>query len=174
MFLARTVRDHTSGRLVKPRNPRSAAQLSVRDDTSNLSKTWQTLTPTAIVAFNSYASSTPVKNRLGLSIYLTGINWFVKLNRTIDYLGGTRLLNGVLSSIIFQTYSSLNKIFSTNPFQLVLNLLVPTPSSDVYYLVYVSKPKSAGISSNGQYKLLTSLPSTGVFLTSKAAQMING
>ena len=33
------------------------------------------------VAFNNYAATHPVPNRMGRMTHISGINWFVKLNR---------------------------------------------------------------------------------------------
>ncbi len=71
----------------KGRNPRSIKQLEVRGNTSNLSKTWTTRAVNH-KAFIEYANQVTVQNVLGQPIHISAINWFVKLNKIIDSLGG--------------------------------------------------------------------------------------
>jgi len=65
----------------KPINPNTARQQTVRNSLALLSTRWaQTLTSAQRTAWNLYASSVAMKNRLGESIYLTGFNHYLRSN----------------------------------------------------------------------------------------------
>lgn len=64
-----------------PVNPNSVAQNQVRSILADLTEQWQNqLTPARRQAWSDYAANTPVTNRLGDSIRLTGLNHFVRSN----------------------------------------------------------------------------------------------
>ena len=75
----------------KPVNPKSSNQILVRAVLAELSTRWaQTLTAVQRTAWNLYASSVAMNNRLGESINLTGYNhyirsnsWFLRMGRTL-------------------------------------------------------------------------------------------
>jgi len=75
----------------KPINPNTAKQILVRACLANLTTRWaQTLSPAQRAAWNLYASSVAMKNRLGEVCYFTGMNhyvrsnaWFARMSRTI-------------------------------------------------------------------------------------------
>ena len=65
----------------KPVNPNSAAQVAVRSALSLLTQRWsQTLTAAQRTAWNLYASSVAMTNRLGETINLTGFNHYIRSN----------------------------------------------------------------------------------------------
>lgn len=65
----------------KPVNPNSDAQSNVRESLSFLTELWHSgLTPAQRIAWNTYAASIAMKNRLGETMYLTGFNHFVRSN----------------------------------------------------------------------------------------------
>lgn len=65
----------------KPVNPNSAAQSQIRSAMADLTAAWQsTLTPAQRQAWSDYGQNTPVTNRLGDSITLTGLNHYVRSN----------------------------------------------------------------------------------------------
>ena len=65
----------------KPINPNTARQVLVRSIMANLSTRWsQTLTADQRTAWNLYASSVSMKNRLGEAINLTGFNHYLRSN----------------------------------------------------------------------------------------------
>ena len=64
-----------------PVNPRTALQIAIRAAMAELTARWSTiLTPAQRIAWNLYASSVAMKNRLGESINLTGFNHYIRSN----------------------------------------------------------------------------------------------
>lgn len=65
----------------KPVNPKTALQTTIRAAMALLTTYWaQTLTANQRTAWNLYASSVAMKNRLGEVIYMTGFNHFIRSN----------------------------------------------------------------------------------------------
>jgi len=72
----------------KPINPNSVLQIAARAAVSFLTTYWaQTLTPVQRTAWNLYASSVAMKNKLGETVYLTGANHFVRSNAILQANG---------------------------------------------------------------------------------------
>jgi len=75
----------------KPVNPKSTNQVLVRAVMATLTARWsQTLTAVQRTAWNLYASSVSMSNKLGETIYLSGFNhyirsnhWFARMSRTL-------------------------------------------------------------------------------------------
>ena len=75
----------------KPVNPKTTKQVLVRAVWAMLTTRWaQTLTANQRAAWNLYASSVAMKNRLGEVIYMTGFNhylrsnhWFARMSRPL-------------------------------------------------------------------------------------------
>lgn len=64
----------------KPTNPNSARQVDQRGWLTAAASAWKVLTDTQRAAWNEYAAGTPVMNRLGETVHLTGQNFYMKLN----------------------------------------------------------------------------------------------
>jgi len=74
----------------KPINPATLRQTKMRSALAALTARWsQTLTAAQRTAWNLYASSVAMKNRLGESIYLTGFNHYIRTNSLILQSGLT-------------------------------------------------------------------------------------
>jgi hypothetical protein len=73
--------------LVTPSNPRTAAQLSVREIFTNVAKRWRALTQVQRDAWIAAAEAQKSKSRLGQSGPLTGSQLFVKVNATLAQFG---------------------------------------------------------------------------------------
>ena len=63
-----------------PTNPNSGQQQRARNDFSSASIGWRSLTSLQRAAWESYAAGTPVLNRLGESINVSGFNMYVRTN----------------------------------------------------------------------------------------------
>lgn len=74
-----------------PVNPNTNRQQSVRAAFATATEAWKNLSAIQQGAWTSYANSTPVTNRLGESITLTGHNMYVRTNAFLLGLGGTLL-----------------------------------------------------------------------------------
>ena len=66
---------------VKPKNPNTFTQASVRAGLRQYAATWQTLTQLQIKTWNEAGSTSSVKNKLGTSHDLSGFNLFVAENQ---------------------------------------------------------------------------------------------
>jgi hypothetical protein len=65
----------------KPTNPNTALQVAVREAIAYLTNRWsQTLTAAQRTAWNLYASSVAMKNKLGETTYLSGFNHYIRSN----------------------------------------------------------------------------------------------
>lgn len=69
-----------------PTNPNSGRQQEARTFLGDLAQAWETvLTAPQRALWNTYAQNHPVENSLGQEIFLTGLNWYVKINaRLLD------------------------------------------------------------------------------------------
>jgi len=63
-----------------PTDPQSPGQIVVREAFANMAELWKALTPAARDRWDTYASNTPVKNRVGADITLTGRAHFMRAN----------------------------------------------------------------------------------------------
>ncbi len=73
--------------LVIPTNPRTAAQLGVREIFTSVAKRWRALTQVQRDAWIAAAETQKSKSRLGQSGPLTGSQLFVKVNATLAQFG---------------------------------------------------------------------------------------
>jgi len=79
----------------KPVNPNTANQQVIRGLMATLTTAWsQTLTAAQRTAWNLYASSVSMKNRLGEAVNLTGFNHYLRSNIAIVQAGGTQVDDG--------------------------------------------------------------------------------
>jgi len=74
----------------KPVNPNTALQQAIRAAMATLTARWaQTLTAAQRTAWNLYASSVSMKNRLGEAVNLTGFNHYLRSNIALTQSGLT-------------------------------------------------------------------------------------
>jgi len=79
----------------KPVNPQTARQTSIRSGMAFLTSRWgQTLTAVQRTAWNLYASSVTMTNRLGETINLTGFNHYIRSNMIRKQLAYTIIDDG--------------------------------------------------------------------------------
>lgn len=79
----------------KPVNPKTAGQQACRAAIAFLVDYWaNTLTAVQRTAWNLYASSVAMQNKLGETIYLTGFNHFIRSNSVMARFGGTPIAAG--------------------------------------------------------------------------------
>lgn len=75
-----------------PINRRTTAQSIVRNNFASNSKTWSgSLTAAERAAWNAFAASNPLVNRLGASIKVSGFNMFQKLNQVLSQIGSSNI-----------------------------------------------------------------------------------
>jgi len=72
----------------KPTNPQTQLQTNVREAVQQLSTRWaQTLIAAKRTAWNLYGNSVAMKNKLGETIYLTGMNHYLRSNSFRQIIG---------------------------------------------------------------------------------------
>jgi hypothetical protein len=132
---------------VKPANPKSTAQNTVRTNFTTHSKAWKGLTEAQRQSWLSGAASFPVKNRLGDSITLGGNALYVALNRNLGDVGVSPLSTcpapATTASVAVTTATATN---STQAIVLTLTGAVPANTS---LKLFMSPTVSAGVSNIG-------------------------
>ena len=80
---------------VKPVNPNTALQQAVRNIMGQLTTRWNnTLTAAQRTAWNLYGASVAMTNRLGETVYLSGINHYIRSNLPRIQAGATTIDDG--------------------------------------------------------------------------------
>ena len=72
---------------VKPRNPKSQAQMTSRGAFAHISRSWRGLTDFQRGQWNSYAETHYTSNKLGFKRAISGFHWFMKVNMPLYYMG---------------------------------------------------------------------------------------
>ena len=140
---------------VTPVNPSSTQQQYVRNAFSYLADRWVNgLLQTQRDSWDLYASNVPVTDKMGQSIYLTGMNQYIRSN-TIR-----QQLNNLVGSTAFSLIDDGPNIFTladTDP-NATLTLTAPTTGSLAFndsmdwcsedgaiFALYIGKPQNPGI-----------------------------
>lgn len=76
-----------------PTNPRTAIQEAARTRFASASAAWAALTAGEKQTWANWSAAHPVLNRLGQSMVLAAVNWFVAGKTAMDYCGGTPVSN---------------------------------------------------------------------------------
>ena len=125
-----------------PVNPNSAAQQSVRSAFATASLQWSTLTVSQRAAWEAYAALTPVVNRLGDTITLSGFNWCVAVN-------SFRIRAGTGQQVAAPLTPGLADLGTGNVTSLSvangITLASSAASIDGGYIVSLSPPLSPGV-----------------------------
>jgi hypothetical protein len=156
------------GRTV-PTNPNTARQQDMRSIVGGLTQSWSsTLTEAQRQAWRDYAANVPVVDRLGETMTLSGINWFIKSRAsafqvTNSTLSATASIGGFNAPTTFNTGESVLSVdtfegdFTTPPGTLdiagTFNGVAPT---DGVVAVFIAPPQTAGTRYyKGPYQLAT-------------------
>jgi hypothetical protein len=128
-----------------PTNPNSVRQQAVRAIVATLSQGWATLSAAFQEEWRTYAQEHPVLNSLGQTIYLTGMDWFVKIN--------SRLIDAGAASIseppIGGGPGSLATIDATFASGTTISIaFTPTPATGNRLVTWCSLPQNLGTSPN--------------------------
>jgi len=78
---------------VKPRNPRTSAQMRIRSIVARFAARWRTLTDEQRAAWTRNARSARTRRRLGQSTHLTGCQFYVKINSARAAVGLSPLVD---------------------------------------------------------------------------------
>lgn len=137
-----------------PTQPRTAAQINARARLTSQSAAWRGLTDAQRAAWNAFANSFTVVNRLGTTINLTGAQCFVKINTT-NLLNGAAVVTAppALPAFVACLVTGLTATAGTP----TLKATSVAPAAGTTYMFYVSPQVSAGKSFQGAFAwILTS------------------
>lgn len=154
-----------------PTQPRTAAQLAVRSNLTEVSAAWRGLTDAQRVAWNAYAQAHPRTDSLGQSVKLTGHMAFNAVN-VLNLLIEVAIQTAVPDDTAIATPEISVDDNSHTTFSLVTSAAVP---NDTKIVVYASPPLSPGRSFNGDFRIVNHVmgsPSAGQSLVT-AEQLAN-
>jgi len=131
----------------KPINPNTSRQQAVRASVAELTVRWSsTLTAVQRTAWNLYASSVPMLNKLGETIYLSGFNHFVRSNVALTRGGLTNIDAGPVIFELPPHDPALAFTSSEATGQLSVAFddgFAWCSEDDAYMEIYVGKPQNA-------------------------------
>ena len=128
--------------LVIPTNPRTSAQMGVRDIFSRVAKGWRALTQVQRNAWIAAAAQQKSKSRLGQSGPLTGSQLYVKVNATLSQFGQATV-NTPPSIPAFPALAPQNLVITNTGGVIALRLTCPTDPGEAT-IIRASAPQSAG------------------------------
>ena len=139
-----------------PSNPRTDAQLNIRETFAEVTKAWRALTDVQRAAWASAAQTVMSKSRCGTSGPLTGSQLYTKLNATIALVGGDTMDAPPMPPAF--DHNPVGALHIANDGgDITLKLACPNqPTTDI--LVRATPPVSAGRSTSNDYRILGVLP----------------
>ena len=149
---------------VKPSNPKTKAQMTSRGAFTQISRQWRTLTPFMREEWNKYSSVNPVSNKFGFQIYLSGFNWYMKVNTPLLYMGlETKISPWNVTKIQYPEFGECKSEFDENTSVLnsfKINYTLGSNSPDIYFEIFMSNKVSSGITSinSVSYRYATKIP----------------
>lgn len=131
-------------RFSKPINPSTQAQVNARNRLATQSASWRLLDLAEQLAWNAWALTHPVLDRLGASIVLTGHQAYVKI-LTVSDLMGDNLNNGEPpADPAYPDMGYLGTFADCDEEAIVLTEIAANPATAKFAL-YAAPPVSAGI-----------------------------
>ena len=178
--------------LAIPANPRTAAQMSVRDNLSRVAAKWRALTETQRAEWMAAASAVKSNSRLGQNGALSGFQLFTKINCTLVQFGQEQV-DAPPAHPQFGNLAPQNLVITNTSGVIALKLTCPTnPGENT--IIRASAPVSQGRETCDDFRILgtcpapaagsadiTSLytarygaPAAGMKVFVRASQMVNG
>ena len=147
--------------LAIPANPRSAAQMSVRDNLSHVAAKWRALTEAQRAEWIATASAVKSTSRLGQNGALSGFQLFIKINCTLAQFGGEPVNTPPLRPE-FPNLAPQNLVITNTGGAVALKLTCPTSPGE-NTIVRGSAPVSQGRETCRDFRVLgmCSAPVTG-------------
>ncbi len=142
--------------LAIPANPRTGAQMSVRDNLSRVAAKWRTLTEAQRVEWMAAASAVKSNSRLGQNGTLSGFQLFTKLNCTLVQFGQTEVETPPMRPQ-FPDLAPQNLVITNAAGVVALKLNCPTDPGDST-IVRGSKPVSQGVEVCKDFRILGTCP----------------
>jgi hypothetical protein len=142
--------------LAIPANPRTGAQMSVRDNLSRVAAKWRGLTETQRAEWMAAASAVKSNSRLGQNGALSGFQLFIKINCTLAQFGQTAVETPPIRPQ-FPALAPQNLLITNTAGVVALKLTCPTDPGDST-IVRGSKPVSQGIEVCKDFRILGTCP----------------
>jgi hypothetical protein len=142
--------------LAIPANPRTAAQMSVRDTLSRVAAKWRTLTETQRAEWMATATAVKSTSRLGQSGALSGFQLFTKINCTLAHFGQEQVNTPPLRPQ-FADLAPQNLVITNTGGVITLKLSCPTSPGE-NTIVRGSKPVSQGVEVCKDFRILGMCP----------------
>jgi hypothetical protein len=140
--------------LVIPTNPSSPLQQLRRNTVSSLANHWyNTLTAAQRDAWSTYAANVPVLNRVGQTIYLTGMNWFTGNNalRALDAINLPRVDDApVVFNLSAFTVNAYSISEATQQISVDYGIGDNWEDDEGAMLVFATRPQNGSVNFNGQ------------------------
>lgn len=156
-----------------PVNPNTASQQDARNAFASGSAAWRDLTEAQRDAWDVYAAATPVTNRLGQTVFLTGQQQFVASYSLVTRLGGTAPADGPTTPGRQPIGTPTVVIDASTPSFVASGLDAALDTGRVG--AFVGPPQSAGVAFfAGPYQLIGSAEPLAGVLTINAAAGRNG
>ena len=141
---------------VKPKNPRTPAQMRIRSNLGRVSARWRALSDEQQDAWRMAARKTRSRRRLGQSGYLTGCQFFIKINCARAAVGLSLLVDPPAAPD-FDTNPVSALVITNTDGAIAIKLKVSgTPAADI--VVLGIGPQSAGVSYAWNFVTLGLLP----------------
>ena len=142
--------------LAIPANPRTAAQMTVRDNLSRVAAKWRTLTETQRTEWVAAATAVMSTSRLGQNGALSGFQLFTKINCTLAQFGQAQVDTPPLRPQ-FTDPAPQSLVITSTGGVVALKLTCPTnPGENT--IVRGSKPVSQGVGVCKDFRVLGACP----------------
>lgn len=136
-------------------NPNTPAQQAQRSAFAGASAGWRALTQVQRDAWSAYAAATPVKNALGMTVFLTGAQQYTASNSFLGRLGEPAVAAGPTTPGRIDLGTPTIDITAATGGSVEVDSLPLTPAT-LLVSVFVGNPVSAGVLFfNGPYQLIT-------------------
>ena len=142
--------------LAIPSNPRSPAQMGVRNILKRVSASWRALQEVQRAAWMAAAKEAKSNSRLGQSGSLSGFLLFTKINCTLAHFGQAQV-DAPPASPQFPDLAPVNLVITNTGGTIALRLTCPTDPGE-NTIVRGSKPVSQGIEVCKDFRILGMCP----------------
>ena len=142
--------------LAIPANPRTAAQMTVRDNLSRVAASWRALTETQRAEWVATATAVKSTSRLGQNGALSGFQLFTKINCTLAQFGQEQVDAPPLRPQ-FEGLAPQGLVITNTGGVVALKLTCPTSPGE-NTIVRGSKPVSQGIEVCKDFRILGACP----------------
>ena len=146
---------------VKPSNPRSSFQTTVRARLTSLSQAWKSLTATQIAGWNQGAINFPKSNRVGDRHIINGNSLYVSLNKNLADVN-IAPISDCPSPASVTSVEITSAVADNSSQSLTFNLSGAVPAN-TSIKIFASPTVSAGVNSIGsKLRQISAYPSTSV------------